>query len=206
MRQSAKIFAVFLLAAVAAGGAEQVWTTGRGGLTDAATAQPATQPPSPNVMSPNELFAPIATVLNHPRCMNCHPRDERPRQGDDRHVHQQNVVRGPDDLGYVNMRCDSCHRAENNQYSGVPGAPTWHLAPIGMGWQGLDTATLCTTLKDKSRNGNRDVAALVEHMAHDKLVLWGWDPGKGREPVTTPHATFVAQLKAWELAGAPCPG
>lgn len=196
MNQSTKIFAITVFAAVAAAGAENWRSAGQGGFTNAASAQ----------TSPIDLFAPIATVLNHPRCMNCHPRDERPRQGDDRHVHQQNVVRGPDDLGFVNMRCDSCHRTENNQYSGVPGAPTWHLAPIGMGWQGLDAASLCTTLKDKTRNGNRDVAALVEHMAHDKLVLWGWDPGKGREPVTTPHATFVAQLKAWETAGAPCPG
>ena len=36
-----------------------------------------------------DLFAPVAAVLNHPRCMNCHPRDDRPRQGEDRHPHQQ---------------------------------------------------------------------------------------------------------------------
>ncbi len=200
MRTTAAVFAVSLTAAVAAAGV-QTWqpgglAAGLGGIVTTARAQ----------SSPNDLWTPIATVLNHPRCMNCHPRDERPRQGDDRHIHQQNVVRGPNDQGFVNMRCDSCHRAENNTYSGVPGAPSWHLAPIGMGWEGLNSAALCTTLKDKTRNGNRDVAALVEHMSHDKLVLWGWDPGKGREPVTTPHATFVAQLKAWQTAGAPCPG
>lgn len=155
---------------------------------------------------PVDLFTPIADVLNHPRCMNCHPRDDRPRQGMDRHIHQQNVVRGEDGLGFVNMRCTSCHRDENNTNTGLPGAPSWHLAPLSMGWQGLGNADLCTTLKDEKRNGGRSVAALVEHMAKDKLVLWGWEPGGKREPVSTPHATFVKQLDAWAAAGAPCPG
>ena len=152
-----------------------------------------------------DLFKPVSEVLNHPRCMNCHPRDDRPRQGNDRHEHLQNVVRGVDDLGFVNMRCNSCHREENNPNSGVPGAPTWHLAPISMGWQGLGDAELCTTLKDEKRNGGKNVAALVEHMSSDKLVLWGWEPGGKRDPVSTPHDVFVKQLKAWEKAGAPCP-
>lgn len=151
------------------------------------------------------LFKPIAEVLRHPRCMNCHPRDDRPRQGENRHMHLQNVVRGVDGMGFTNMRCSTCHRDENNAYSGVPGAPSWHLAPASMGWDGLDDAALCTTLKDKSKNGDRDVAALVAHMTDDKLVLWGWDPGGDRKPVPTPHAEFVTQLKAWESAGAPCP-
>ena len=151
------------------------------------------------------LFAPIAEVLRHPRCLNCHPRDDRPRQGDDGHFHLQNVTRGPDDLGFVNLRCNACHRDENNDYSGVPGAPSWHLAPLSMGWAGLDDADLCTTLKDQKKNGGKDVAALVEHMAADKLVLWGWAPGGQRAPVSTPHAKFVERLKAWQAADAPCP-
>ena len=153
----------------------------------------------------DDLFSPIADVLRHPRCMNCHPRDDRPRQGNDQHLHLQNVVRGPDDLGFVNMRCNSCHREENNQNSGVPGAPTWHLAPLSMGWQGLGNTDLCEALKDEKRNGGRTVAALVTHMEKDKLVLWGWDPGGDRAPVSTPHDKFVVQLKAWAAANAPCP-
>lgn len=152
-----------------------------------------------------ELFKPIADVLRHPRCMNCHPRDDRPRQGDDRHPHLQNIVRGEDNLGFTNARCTACHRDENNAYSGVPGAPSWHLAPASMGWQGLNDVELCTTLKDQDKNGGKDVAALVKHMEDDKLVLWGWEPGGDRKPVSTPHAEFVKQLKAWEAGGAPCP-
>lgn len=152
-----------------------------------------------------ELFKPIADVLRHPRCMNCHPRDDRPRQGDDRHPHLQNIVRGEDNMGFTNARCTACHRDENNAYSGVPGAPSWHLAPASMGWQGLNDAELCTTLKDQDKNGGKDIAALVKHMEDDKLVLWGWQPGGDRKPVSTPHADFVKQLKTWEAGGAPCP-
>ena len=151
------------------------------------------------------LFTPVAEVLRNPRCMNCHPRDDRPRQGDDRHKHLQNITRGPDDLGFVNVRCNACHRDENNSYSGVPGAPNWHLAPITMGWQGLNDGELCSTLKDISKNGGKDIAALVEHMTSDKLVLWGWSPGADRTPVAKPHPQFVTELKAWAAAGAPCP-
>jgi len=155
--------------------------------------------------SGGELFSPVAAVLRDPRCMNCHPRDDRPRQGEDRHPHQQNVVRGEDDLGFTNMRCNACHREENNRNTGVPGAPTWHLAPLSMGWQGLNDGELCTVLKDPAKNGGRTVESLVTHMTSDKLVLWGWDPGGTRKPVAVPHDTFVTQLKAWASAGAPCP-
>jgi hypothetical protein len=152
-----------------------------------------------------DLFAPIAVVLNHPRCMNCHPRDDRPRQGEDGHKHLQNIVRGEDNMGFVNGRCTACHRDENNDFSGVPGAPTWHLAPVSMGWQGLTDSQLCAVLKDETKNGGKNVAALVTHMTDDKLVLWGWAPGGTRAPVSTPHPEFVGQLNAWAAAGAPCP-
>lgn len=152
-----------------------------------------------------DLFAPVAAVLRHPRCLNCHPRDDRPRQTDDRRIHLQNVVRGVDGMGFVNARCNACHRDENNPQSAVPGAPNWHLAPLSMGWQGLDDAALCTTLKDEKSNGGKAVPALVEHMENDALVLWGWAPGGDRTPVTPAHPQFMAQLKAWASAGAPCP-
>lgn len=174
-------------------------------LTGGRPLQWAFEVAGPAKAADGDLFAPIAEVLNHPRCMNCHPRDDRPRQGNDRHLHLQNVVRGVDDMGFTNMRCNSCHREENNAQSGVPGAPTWHLAPLSMGWQGLNNAELCTVLKDEKRNGGKDVAALVEHMDKDKLVLWGWEPGGKRDPVSMPHDVFAKHLKAWAAAGAPCP-
>src|SRR6185436_12198909 len=50
----------------------------------------------------------IYGVLQHPRCMNCHPVGDAPLQGDDSHVHAQYVTRGADGQGAVGMRCDTC--------------------------------------------------------------------------------------------------
>lgn len=151
------------------------------------------------------LFAPIADVLEHPRCMNCHPRSDRPLQTDARMIHQMNVVRGEAGMGAAGLPCTACHGSANNQVSMVPGAPLWHLAPLSMGWQGLSRGELCRALIDPSRNGNRTVEDLVEHMTVDPLVLWGWDPGGDRSPIPVPHGDFVLQLQAWAASGGPCP-
>lgn len=150
-------------------------------------------------------FDPIAEVLLSPRCVNCHPRDDIPKQRDEGRVHSMSVMRGPDNLGNIGARCYACHQSKNSQTSNVPGAPNWHLAPLSMGWKGLSNAELCTVLKDTSLNGGKDVPALVEHMEKDPLVLWGWDPGEGRAPVAIKHDEFVKLLKYWADAGAPCP-
>ena len=57
--------------------------------------------------------------------------------------------------------------------------------------------------QNPQRNGGKDFAALLEHVSHDKLVLWGWAPGVGRAPVSVPHKEFVAAFKTWLDAGAP---
>jgi hypothetical protein len=36
-------------------------------------------------------------------------------------------------------------------------------------------------------------------------VQWGWNPGKGREPVPIPHAEFVSLLKEWVALDGACP-
>src|ERR1700761_6597121 len=41
----------------------------------------------------------VYRVLVSPRCQNCHPAGDRPLQGDDSHVHQQNIKRGDDGHG-----------------------------------------------------------------------------------------------------------
>lgn len=169
------------------------------------TLMPAAVQAGPAADADGALFAPIVKVLREPRCMNCHPVDDRPRQGDDRHVHQMNVQRGEDNLGFVNLRCTACHRDENNPHAIVPGAPNWHLAPLSMGWQGLDDAAICSALLDTAKNGGKTLDQIVEHLRSDPLVLWGWAPGKGRNPVSTPHAEFMTQVEAWQKAGAPCP-
>ena len=69
----------------------------------------------------------------------------------------------------------------------------------------LTSGELCRVVRDPKQNGGKDFAALFEHVAHDKLVLRGWNPGVGRSPVPVPHAEFVAKFKTWIDAGAPCP-
>ena len=46
-----------------------------------------------------EAFKEAYKVLMHPRCMNCHPSGDAPLQGDDSHIHAQNVTRGKDGKG-----------------------------------------------------------------------------------------------------------
>ena len=152
-----------------------------------------------------ELFEEAAKVIQHPRCLNCHPRGDRPTQGDAMTPHQPLVLRGVDGFGMTAMRCTSCHQAKNFDDGRVPGNPSWHLAPLSMAWQGLSTGEICEQLRDKSRNGGKDLDALVEHMAGDKLVAWGWKPDKGRQPAPGSQAELGALVRAWVDSGAHCP-
>jgi len=156
-------------------------------------------------------FGVVQKVLQHPRCQNCHIPGDAPLQFDDGRVHSQNVKRGSNGLGARGLACAACHSTENPPASyGAhmpPGAPNWHLPPPEhkMVFIHLSAGELCRVLKDKEENGGKDMAALLEHVRADKLVLWGWDPGVGRAPVEVPHDQFVAAFRRWANAGAPCP-
>jgi hypothetical protein len=150
------------------------------------------------------LFQPIFEVLKHPRCLNCHTETDFPRQGDERRRHDQLVMRGPDDHGVPTLQCSACHQDRNVDDGAVPGAPHWGLAPLSMAWEGLTPAQLCERLKDRSRNGDRDLEALFTHMAEDELVLWGWSPGGNRTTPPLDHLEFVNALRAWIDVGGPC--
>jgi hypothetical protein len=36
-------------------------------------------------------------------------------------------------------------------------------------------------------------------------VLWGWNPGPGREAVSLVHDEFMKQVRLWADGGAACP-
>jgi hypothetical protein len=108
------------------------------------------------------IFTELGKVLTHPRCVNCHPAGDRPRQGDVMRLHQPPVERGADGLGLPAMRCPICHQAANFGPAGVPGNPIWHLAPREMAWEGKTLGEICAQIKDPARNGNRPLEALVE--------------------------------------------
>lgn len=136
--------------------------------------------------------------------MNCHTITDFPRQGDDRHRHQQLIMRGPKGTGAVTLQCATCHQSGNSYDGKVPGAPNWHLAPLSMGWENLNEAELCGALKDRTKNGDRNLQALEDHMTRDALVQWAWAPGARVAPTVTQPA-FHAAVRRWVAGGGACP-
>lgn len=150
-------------------------------------------------------FDPIASVVTHPRCINCH-QDQSPRQTDLKIVHRPLVVRGKDNHGAPTQPCQTCHQATNTADGFVPGVATWQLAPLSMLWEGKTQAQICEQMKDPARNGGRHTGEeVIEHMKTDPLVLWAWSPGAGRTTPPLTHQQLVEALEAWVRAGMPCP-
>ena len=151
------------------------------------------------------IFTELGKVLTHPRCVNCHPAGDRPRQGDTRRLHQPPVWRGADGFGLPAMRCPICHLHANFDPAGGPGNPIWHLAPHEMGWEGKTLGEICAQIKDPARNGNRTLASLIEHIGEDHLVGWAWAPGYGRQSAPGTQKQAGALVEAWIDTGAACP-
>lgn len=156
------------------------------------------------------LFMQMHRVLVHPRCLNCHPRGDSPKQGDLRQIHNPPITRGPADHGPPGLQCAACHQASNYPASGVPGAPGWHLAPLTQAWEGKTPGELCRLLVNPGTNGNKTLAEIVEHLTRDELVAWGWAPGrditgKERQPVPIAKPEFNRIVTAWAKMGASCP-
>ena len=151
------------------------------------------------------LFAEAGKVIQSPRCLNCHPKGERPSQGSDMHPHIPIVTRGADNTGTVVLHCQTCHQSANYAPSGLPGHPQWQVAPLSMAWQGRSLAQICEQIKDERRNGGKSLAQLHEHMAHDSLVGWAWHPGGNRSPAPGTQKAFGELIDGWIATGAHCP-
>lgn len=152
------------------------------------------------------LFEEAGKVINSPRCMNCHPATDRPTQTDKMRPHIPLVVRGDGGMGAAGgLACNTCHHDTNYDAANVPGHPKWHLAPAEMAWQGKSLGQICEQIKDPARNGGKDIAGIVKHMAEDDLVGWGWAPGGNRTPAPGTQKEFGDLFKAWAEAGAACP-
>jgi hypothetical protein len=155
------------------------------------------------------LFEEAGKVIQHPRCINCHPAGDRPSQGMASRPHEPWVRRGADGFGAVGMRCGTCHQGSNFDPGAsaisVPGHPKWHVAPIEMAWQGKTLGAICRQIKDPGRNGGHTLEQIVTHMSDDSLVGWAWAPGSGREPAPGTQAAFGQLIRAWVESGAACP-
>ena len=157
------------------------------------------------------LFTEAAKVIQHPRCLNCHPVTRQPTQGDDLHPHIPLMYAGPGDHGAPGLPCKSCHGTTNveapgSQIASIPGNPRWGLAPSSMAWQGKTLREICLQIKDRTRNGERSLADVHRHLATDPLVGWAWHPGAGRVPAPGTQAEFGDLIEAWVSTGAHCPG
>ncbi|KIZ40803.1 MULTISPECIES: hypothetical protein [Rhodopseudomonas] len=211
------LFKQSMMALAAGGLAAGFLVMAEPGFRGVADAEPATNPAKlqpvkafARIKDKNQravaLFQEAGKVIASPRCMNCHPAGDRPTQTDRMTPHQPLVVRGPSGTGALGgMACATCHHDANFDAAGVPGNPKWAVAPIEMAWQGKTLGQICTQIKDRTRNGSKDMAALIHHMADDELVGWGWHPGAGRTPAPGTQKQFGELIKAWADAGAACP-
>jgi mono/diheme cytochrome c family protein len=177
--------------------------------------EPACAEPPPSKSQGLAAWQQVYSVLTSPRCINCHTATNYPQQGDDRHRHFANVVRGPEGKGVSALQCATCHQGANADTTGVPGAHGWHLAPLSMQWQDtsdtvLPSSAVCNGITDRAKNGGLNGEALLKHHEEEPLVLWAWNPGRKPDgtarslpPLT--HAAFVAATRQWLDAGMPCP-
>jgi hypothetical protein len=166
---------------------------------------------SDNASRAVQAFEVVRSVLQHPRCQNCHIPNDAPLQFDRGIPHAINVKRGPHGMGATAMECSVCHGQQNLPESYgphvPPGAPNWRLPPpeTRMVFIDLTPVQLCAAIKDRGKTGGKDLPAMLAHNRDDKLVAWGWDPGQGRAPVPVPRERFVAAFQEWMDLGAPCP-
>jgi hypothetical protein len=215
-------FAIVVIAVATFGAATIVVAQSGKSKTQPSTSQPSASKPAASLRPVSAfastgdatkrsvaLFAEAGKVIQHPRCVNCHPSGDRPSQGMTAQPHEPWVRRGADGFGAVGMRCGTCHQAANFDPGagsiGVPGHPKWHVAPIEMAWQGKTLGEICRQIKDPGRNGGHTLEQIVAHMAEDSLVGWAWAPGTGREPAPGTQAAFGALIRAWAESGAACP-
>lgn len=192
-------------------------------LTGAAFAEgePVAKRNIPSSATPGEgleAFERIYEVVSHPRCANCHvgsdniPMWHGASNGPAR-PHGMNINAGESRIGAETLLCSTCHRTNTNLNSAKNAPPhaglDWQLAPVEFEWFGKSPAEICAQLSDPDRNGGRDWEGLVDHLiddaGHRGFVLWGWNPGEGREPVPYSLQAHVDDMAIWGVAGQPCP-
>lgn len=165
-----------------------------------------------------EAWARIYEVASHPRCSNCHtgasdrPMWSGPSYGKTR-VHGMNIRAGESRIGAEYIPCQTCHTTKSEDWDNANAMPHtaprvamfWQLAPVEADWFGRSSVQICEQLRDPARNGDRDMLALAEHLDHDLILHWAWNPGGGREPAPYSLQEHVNDILIWGVAGMPCP-
>ncbi len=180
------------------------------GFTSAGFNNKANHSSNPEIAEPAEselAFNTMMEAITHQRCLNCHPTDNVPKQGEARNPHRFEITRANVEAA---TNCQTCHQASNNSFSGVPGAPHWSLAPQSMGWEGLSKIEIAKIMMDPATNGNRSREDILHHLTEDELVLWAWEPGidaagNPRETPPVSKEAYIAAVKKWIALGAQIP-
>jgi hypothetical protein len=203
MKASRLTMLAFLLLAA---GCRHEQANPQGAPANAATGKTSTQG---DAAASRAAFLAAYPVFMHPRCMNCHPVGDVPLQGEDSHVHLQNVKRGPDGKGLYALKCANCHQDKNLAGENMPpGHPEWHLPPANMRmvFEGKSPAELARQLKDPRQNGGKTLDEILHHVSHDSLVMEsGWNPAQGKSKPPLSHAEFAAKMREWIEKGAAVP-
>lgn len=181
------------------------WWLGLGALvvlTMPALGEPVEEEPAVPVDEGLKAFSEVYAVLVSPRCMNCHPAGDAPLVGDAAQPHKMGITRFSPDSG---LPCSTCHREEGLPGKNLPPADAhWGLPPANQVFQGRSESELCAQLNDPEKTGGRDLAALLEHVQKDALVLYGWAPGGERSVPPISHEAFAKAFGTWVGAGGPC--
>lgn len=174
-----------------------------------------TPPPegSVSVEAALEAWDRVYEVASHPRCSNCHvgasgrPMWSGPAYGKAR-VHGMNVRAGDSRIGAETVLCSTCHAYREGVNDLPHAAPqvamNWQLAPVEAEWFSKTSLEICEQLRDPDRNGGRSYVDLANHLDHDLILHWAWNPGGGREPAPYSLQEHVNDVLAWGVGGMPC--
>lgn len=194
---------------------------GLGAAATAAETDLVIDPPAEGAVSAEQGLAAwsrIFEVASHPRCANCHtgasdrPMWSGPSYGEAR-PHGMNIQAGESRMGIEFLPCATCHTTKMTDWDGANAQPHaaprvavgWALAPVEAHWFGQTSEQICAQLRDPETNGGRDMLDIAEHLGHDLILHWAWNPGGGREPAPYSLQEHVNDILAWGVAGMPCP-
>ena len=164
-----------------------------------------------------EAWTRIFEVASHPRCSNCHvgadnkPMWSGPSYGETR-PHGMNISAGESRIGAETIICSTCHTTKSSDWENANSvahaaprvAMDWRLAPVEAEWFGKSSDEICNQLRDPARNGDRSFMDIADHLDHDLILHWAWNPGGGREPAPYSLQEHVDDILIWGVAGQPC--
>ena len=153
-----------------------------------------------NIRNRNErsaaYFVEAGRVLQHPRCLNCHPKERMPTQGDDLHAHvpmmqadanRSRCAGAP--VQYLPSTGERC-RPSLPSLASMPGHPHWGSRPHRWRGKGASLPEICEQVKDP--DAQRRALARRDSRAHGERFPGRLGLAAGRRPhARARHAAAV---------------